>query len=266
MAHADNVCRCMKRIQIGFRTFFAVVLLGACALTADAASEMPGVAVVELFTSEGCSSCPPAEALLNELDKRAHDEALPVFALAFHVDYWNDLGWKDRFSKREYSRRQRQYAARLRERVYTPQMIVNGQDVFVGSNRAQAERAVREATETPSGATTLALETTYSDAAGDNRLVHAIVTGDVPDDYHVVFALVEHGLTSDVQRGENKGRRLVHRAVVRSLVAGGAVSPVKADLPVPSDANPSNLEVVVFVQHKTKLNIIGAAKAKILSK
>lgn len=255
----------MKRIQIGFLTVFTAVLLGACALTADARSGPPGVAVVELFTSEGCSSCPPAEALLNELDRHAHDEALPVFALAFHVDYWNDLGWKDRFSKREYSRRQRQYAEHLQGRVYTPQMIVNGRDVFVGSNRAQAERAVREATETPSAAA-LALETAYSDAGGDNRLVHAIATGDVPDGYRVVFALVEHGLTSDVQRGENKGRRLVHRAVVRSLVAGGTLSPVKADLPVPSDANPSHLEVVAFVQHKRNLKIIGAARAKILLK
>lgn len=257
----------MKRKRNGFRVIFAVMLLGVCALTADAGSKAPGVAVVELFTSEGCSSCPPAEALLNELDKRAHDEALPVFALAFHVDYWNDLGWRDRFSKREYSRRQRQYAERLQGRVYTPQMIVNGHDAFVGSNRTQAGRAIRDATKTPSGAT-LTLAAAYVDVAGgnDNRFVRTTAAGNVPDDYQVVFALVEHNLHSDVQRGENKGRHLVHRAVVRSLVAGGTSSPAGADLPIPPDATPSNLEVVAFVQHKTNLNIIGAAKTKILLK
>lgn len=253
----------MRQKQIGCRMFFAVMLLGAVALAAEAGPVVPGVAVVELFTSEGCSSCPVAEALLNELDKRAHDEALPVFALAFHVDYWNYLGWEDRFSKREYTRRQRRYASLLDGRVYTPQTVVNGHDVFVGSNRTQAERAVHAAMETPTGAVPI-LEAGYADAADGKRLIHASAAGKIPDDYEVVFALVEHGLESDVQRGENQGRRLVHRAVVRSLVTAGSVSPAKVDLQVPHDAKSSNLEVVAFVQHKTNLNIIGAARVKIL--
>lgn len=243
-----------------------MALLGVFALTADARSAVPGVAVVELFTSEGCSSCPPAEALLNELDKRAHDEALPVFALAFHVDYWNYLGWEDRFSKSEYTRRQQRYAGRREEgRVYTPQMIVNGRDIFVGSARARAEQAIRTAMKTPPEAV-LVLETAYVNASSDKRLVRISAAGKVPDGHEVVFALVEHGLESDVRRGENEGRRLAHRAVVRSLVASGSVSPAKADLQVPPDTKPSNLEVVAFVQHRTSLNIIGAARAKIFSK
>src|ERR1700744_6104626 len=94
-----------------------------------------GFAVIELFTSEGCSSCPPADALVARVQKESNDK--PVYILAFHVDYWNRLGWKDVFSSAEYSERQNQYARWLKlSSVYTPQIVVNGRTEFVGSEEA----------------------------------------------------------------------------------------------------------------------------------
>lgn len=248
--------------------FLAAALWGAFAVGAEIEPATEGIAVVELFTSEGCSSCPPAEALLNELDKRAHDEELPIFGLAFHVDYWNYLGWEDRFSKSEFTRRQRRYAASIEEgRVYTPQMVVNGRDVFVGSNRSRAGQVIRIALKTPAEVM-LALGAGYLDIQSDSnqRIVRASAAGKIPTDCDIVFALVEHGLESEVKRGENQGRRLVHRAVVRSLLVAESASPAKVHLQVPTDAKPENLEVIAFVQHRTSLNIVGAARAQILSK
>src|SRR5262245_48953789 len=97
------------------------------------AASASGFAVVELFTSEGCSSCPPADRLLADLAKRPG-----VYALEFHVDYWNSLGWRDPYSAAAYSDRQRMYG----DDIYTPQMVVNGTNLFVGSNRARAEAAI----------------------------------------------------------------------------------------------------------------------------
>src|SRR5436305_253879 len=106
-----------------------------------------GIAVVELFTSEGCSSCPPADELLSDLKTSMRGKN--IFLLAFHVDYWNYLGWNDRFSDAAFSKRQSHYADVLHAEVYTPQMIVNGQKVFVGSKRSEAEDAIADALKNP---------------------------------------------------------------------------------------------------------------------
>ena len=101
-------------------------------------------AVLELFTSEGCSDCPAAEAVLNEIALDAWADREYIYALSFHVDYWNKLGWKDEFSKSEYSERQRGYRKAFENEVlYTPQMIVNGTDEFVGSDTAKIDSAIR---------------------------------------------------------------------------------------------------------------------------
>jgi hypothetical protein len=130
-----------------------LLLAMAGAALAQAASSAPppgpashGVAVIELFTSEGCSSCPPADALLERFVGDAQRSGQPVYGLSFHVDYWDHLGWKDRYSSAAYSQRQSRYARRLGlGSLYTPQMIVNGTREFVGSNRAAADAAIREA-------------------------------------------------------------------------------------------------------------------------
>ena len=103
-------------------------------------------AVVELFTSEGCSSCPPADKLLGEIVANARENKKSVFALAFHVDYWDYIGWKDPYAKKAFSERQQRYAQTFRSnRIYTPQMVVNGTEEFVGSNRAKARANIESA-------------------------------------------------------------------------------------------------------------------------
>ncbi|MEL7087271.1 MAG: DUF1223 domain-containing protein, partial [Planctomycetota bacterium] len=126
------------------------VLPAAAEPSADEGAAIPihntPFAVVELFTSEGCSSCPPAEAVLNRLDRDARQGHQRIFTLAFHVDYWNRLGWTDPFSDRAYSDRQRDYAVTLRERsIYTPQMVVNGTTGFVGSHARRAGQEIGRA-------------------------------------------------------------------------------------------------------------------------
>ena len=106
-------------------------------------SENNGFAVLELFTSEGCSSCPPADQLIGEIEKQYKDQ--PVYILAYHVDYWNNLSWKDKFSSVENSKRQQQYSQALRSQVYTPQLVVNGKKEFVGSDRDAVESAIQTA-------------------------------------------------------------------------------------------------------------------------
>ncbi len=110
----------------------------------------PGVAVVELFTSEGCSSCPPADAVLARIDREARASGRAVVPLAFHVDYWDGLGWPDRFSSADSTSRQRDYASAFGESgLYTPQMVIGGLDRFVGSDGAQADARIAAALRRP---------------------------------------------------------------------------------------------------------------------
>lgn len=171
-------------------------------------------ALVELFTSQGCSSCPAADDLLAEL-AQAHTRAgKELLALSFHVDYWNDLGWQDPFSTKANSIRQRSYAkAFAADGVYTPQMIVNGTTEFVGSNRARATAAIREALRRPR-THVLHMRT---DAAGKNKFEVKIVARGPLDDTLLQVALVERTASSDVPRGENAGRILRHVNSVREL-------------------------------------------------
>jgi hypothetical protein len=120
----------------------------------NASSTVAPFALVELFTSEGCSSCPSADKVAAELVETARQKHTPIFVLCYHVDYWNNLGWRDRFSDKAYSHRQRRYAEVLNlDGVYTPQMIVSGREEFVGSDRARAYRSIQTALQTPSALT-----------------------------------------------------------------------------------------------------------------
>jgi hypothetical protein len=180
-------------------------------------------ALVELFTSEGCSSCPLADALLSELGAQARAAGRRVFTLAFHVDYWDDLGWKDPFDDPAWSQRQRDYSDAFgSDRIYTPQMIVNGAQEFVGSRGDEARRRIDEALAQPASvavalrvhATAPALPPTGSPAA-PLRIDYDMSGAPARVILHV--ALVEDGLVSEVRREENRGRTLRHDAVVRAL-------------------------------------------------
>ena len=231
----------------------------AAASSAAASTSGSGTPViVELFTSEGCSSCPPADALLIELDKQPIKGA-EIIALGQHVDYWNRLGWKDRFSSAQFSERQSEYSEHLGlNGVYTPQMVVDGQKEFVGNSRQDAYSAVkRAATEVKPATITLersgaeAINIKVSEAAGlgGKQLVYLAVT--------------ESGLENDVASGENSGRKLRHSAVVRTLKQIGSVKDGQFSqtehLTLSGDWNRSQMKAVVFVQEAGRGKILGAA-------
>ena len=234
--------------------------------------------VVELFTSEGCSSCPPADALLAKLDSQQPVAGAQIIALEEHVDYWDQLGWRDPFSSAEWTDRQRSYAQAFRSgSVYTPQMIVNGSTEFVGSRARQGSQAIEEAARQLT--TVLDISAT---AVPNKRAVEVTVKvvqleGAKPDDQAEVWlAVTETGLHSAVAAGENAGEDLHHAAVVRKLQRLGSAAAKKgsaadAALPVFDGVKVSldfnwkreNLRVVAFVQERRSLRIIGAAQAPI---
>ncbi|HUK62972.1 MAG TPA: DUF1223 domain-containing protein, partial [Dongiaceae bacterium] len=181
----------------------------AAPLAAAAATPAPApFAVVELFTSEGCSSCPPADALLAELSAR--DD---VLALSFHVTYWDHLGWRDRFSSPAYTARQDAYAHRFGlASLYTPQMVVNGERQFVGSDESAAHAAIRDGL-----ARTDALPITLRTRADGPEVVVDCTAPGAPADARLEVAWVDERATSSPDRGENGGRTLHHVHVARDL-------------------------------------------------
>ncbi len=218
-----------------------------------------GFAVVELFTSQGCSSCPPADRVLAELDADAQQTGKRVFILSHHVDYWNRLGWTDPFSTAEASDRQRHYAAWFRSnRIYTPQMIVNGRVEFVGSNQTRANEAVSAALEEPA-----TVEIVVGEPQRDGDTVRVSITlsdQPIPDDLRLLVALAQHGLSNHVPRGENRGRQLTHEGVVRGMTNQPAhAGDQEAILTLPERADDANFRLVAFVQSQTTGRILGAA-------
>ncbi len=216
--------------------------------------------IVELFTSEGCSSCPPADALLSQLTKTQPVAGADVIALGEHVDYWDHGGWADRFSSRRFSARQSDYANTFRkDTVYTPQMIVDGQAQFVGSDEDAARAAIARAARQPKAQVLLA-------RAGDTLSVRVdhLPASVKNDPAEVLLAVTEGGLSSSVGGGENAGRRLGHSAVVRQLtplgtVSGGVFTAAPSVKPA-SGWRRENLSAVVFVQERGSRRIVGAAE------
>lgn len=242
------------------RVFWLLSLGLACSNLPDIVlAEEPATssfAVVELFTSEGCSSCPPADRVLADLAEDAKKNGRHIFPLAFHVDYWNHLGWTDPFSSPANSKRQQQYASALGlDRLYTPQMIVNGSEQFVGSDGARARKAVKSVLSRPAPASIMI------SAAPDRdgwRIEYQV--SNVPRDAELNVALVESGLVTQVHRGENAGRTLPHTNVVRefvtrSLDGNGAGSIL---LKTKFSAKENARRVIAFVQDQRTMAIWGA--------
>ena len=167
-------------------------------------------AVLELFTSEGCSSCPPADALLARIQKEAGDK--PIYVLAYHVDYWNRLGWKDIFSNPQYSKRQYQYSRQLNSQVYTPQLVINGKTTCIGSDEPAVNNAIRNAMSDPAD---ISLNITGQLQSGKMKLDYE-VTGNTGNS-QLLIAVVQKHAVSQVRRGENEGRTLSHAQIVRHL-------------------------------------------------
>ncbi|MFN0084408.1 MAG: DUF1223 domain-containing protein [Blastocatellia bacterium] len=232
--------------------------------------------VVELFTSEGCSSCPPADAVLAALEEEQPVEGTEIIALSEHVDYWNYIGWSDPYSSAAYSARQESYAGVMgNDRIYTPQMIVDGQAEFVGSNGAKAREAITRAARAPKADVVLsrnrAAETDALAIALDIRIreVPAISSGDIAE---VLFAITERRLTSSVSRGENAGRKLSHTAVVRELRALGRIDPAARSyagvtrMAFIDGWKREDLRAIVLIQERAHRKILGAASIEIGSR
>jgi hypothetical protein len=253
---------------------FRALLTASCALLVThavpfsafaqdvAATKPASIAIVELFTSEGCSSCPPADALLRQVNLKQTNAGQLIVGISEHVTYWNNLGWRDPYSLPVFTERQSVYASRLSaEGSYTPQMVLNGRDQFVGSNggalrhallddsrRSHLDLSILSSNRTPSG-----VDVTFS------------LKQPVAKPLDIIAVLTDDADRSDVLRGENGGRLLQHVSVARSLTR---VATVKGDseqsvhLPLPdgleADSN-SGHHLILFAQEPNQGAILGAA-------
>jgi hypothetical protein len=213
--------------------------------------------VVELFTSEGCSSCPPADALLVKLSHENPPKGAQLILLGEHVDYWNYIGWTDRFSSSTFSDRQNTYANHLHlGSVYTPQMVIDGHLQTVGNGAAEVYRDISKAAAEPKPAQVVLR---WEPQQKLNIAVHTPTSAQSK----VLLAITEDGLSTAVERGENGGRTLQHAAVVRQLRELGAANngqfEASFDVAPHPDWNQSKLKVAVLVQDAGSGRILGAA-------
>ena len=215
--------------------------------------------LVELFTSEGCATCPPADRNLAVLDKEQPNPDAEIITLALHVDYWNRLGWKDEFSSPLYSQRQEIYGDKFKiNSVYTPQMVVDGSKQFIGSNLSEARKVIAESAKAQKANVEL------SDAAGKLK----VKISDIPKhEISAVFlAIAEDNLSTDVKKGENGGRTLQHSSVVRQLKPLGRILPpdnsfeIETVLETQSNWKKENLKVIVFVQENRSRKVLGVMR------
>lgn len=254
-----------KNIRTASLTILFVVCAGALLVASRnswAATPSQSTAVlVELFTSEGCSSCPPADALLESLDRSSGASGPKTVVLSEHVDYWNQIGWTDPYSSPRFSERQRVYASRLHlQSVYTPQMVVDGSVEFVGSDAQRAKAAIAH-----SARAEKAIIRILPGADGGKALTVRVEVDALPSqaaNADVYLALAVNEATSQVLRGENGGRRLRHVAVVRSLnsigtMNRGASFVKEVSLPLNKQPDTSQLRLVAFVQEQGQGKVLG---------
>ncbi len=261
----------MRALPIVIGALATAAVIGAAmpkARTGPAQPPLRHFVLAELFTSEGCSSCPPADALLQRIAAESPVPGVQIVALEEHVDYWDNLGWRDPFSSAAFTRRQSDYGARVfrSDNIYTPQLVIDGAFAVIGSDDRGVRDAVGRAAARPAANVHVAATT------ADNR-AHVEVSVDVPTavghgkDADIVVAIVEDGLTSRVERGENHGRTLSHAGVVRLLRAIGSL-PSKSssatavgDFPVDRAWQASHLRAIVFVQERNTLRVLGSSVA-----
>lgn len=220
-----------------------------------------GFAVIELFTSEGCSSCPPADELLASIQREVKDK--PVYILAYHVDYWDRQGWKDIFSNADYSKRQVQYGNWLNNpQIYTPQAIINGKSEFVGSEESQIRLAILKQLATNSG-----MMLTLQAKQSEKEVQVSYQTTGAPKGSIIAIAIVQKNAQSKVIRGENAGRELSHVQIVRKLQNNvlSATGNGMITVALPKDFNTQDFEILGLIQDKNNGGILGAAKASFSS-
>lgn len=262
------------------RLLFALALILAVTSQAGSSQNAAGTAdnsstrvpvVLELFTSEGCSSCPPADALLAKLQEQQPVAGAEIIALEEHVDYWDHEGWVDPFSSAQWTQRQQVYASGFADHgVYTPELVINGRSGFVGSHMGEAYRAIANAVAQPR--TEISVSLLESEKRGHEQVkvevgkLQGAEQGDVAE---VWLVIAETALHSSVTGGENAGHDLHHAPVVRWLHKVGTsnlnAAPSfagESDLKLDSAWKRNNLRIVAFVQEKRSHHILGAAVAR----
>jgi hypothetical protein len=252
----------------------AVLALGFPGIPADDTAQAEPLAavpvLVELFTSEGCSSCPPADRLLSELLAEQPVPGVRIIALGEHVDYWNELGWPDRFASESFTARQAGYrsAAFPASPIYTPQVVVDGSLQCVGSDAAAVRRAIVRAARAAKTPVEVALRRSASAVAVTAGIPAAAVL-DAPAE--LLLAVIENRLATQVARGENKGRFLEHDAVVRRLERLARLEPgdsgvsFEKNFPIDEGWKTADLEVVAIVQDAETRRVLGAAAVPLAS-
>ena len=243
-----------------------MMFAGAPGGSRDNSAQTP--VLVELFTSEGCSSCPPADRLLQDLDKQPVPGA-QVIVLSEHVDYWNHIGWKDPYSSRFFSDRQGAYSGHFGlNSVYNPELVVDGATEFVGSDSRRANQACAEARSSQKISVRIS-----NVSVGDGNIQARVEADSLPESFspsnaEVVAVVALNHAESQVSAGENSGRRLTHVAVVQSLTRIGTVEKGKnlsqdVRLKLPSGDDPSNLRLIVFVQESGPGKVLGATLERV---
>lgn len=221
--------------------------------------------LVELFTSEGCSDCPPADGVLARLEREQPSADAEIITLALHADYWDRLGWKDSFSSHSFSERQESYGNKFKlDSIYTPQMIVDGEKEFVGSNFDTARNAVSDAAKNPKAK----IEITPQSAQKNQNARLTLKITDLPahENSDVWLVTAEDNLQTAVERGENRDKTLKHTSIAREMRIIGEVNStaktfnVETEYQIQPEWNRKNLKLIVFVQGKESKQVYAVNK------
>jgi hypothetical protein len=252
----SNLDRCRLGVLAAFSLAAMWILFPAAALAAPA-----NPILVELFTSEGCSDCPPADAFLKALDAAQPIPGAQLIVLEEHVDYWDDQGWRDPFSSHAFTLRQSEYVERLHVKngPYTPQMVIDGSEAFVGSDRPQAGRAF--AKEIPVPKISVQISAIHIE---DGKILAHLEIGAAPLKAEVFIAVALDHAESQVLKGENGGRQLQHVAVVERLDSVGKIQKGETfskDVAIKMDHPEKQYRVIAFVQQADAGKVLGAAAA-----
>lgn len=253
----------MKRIVIllsGIVAAAIIIIVMGCTennkpVKAIRSKERMGFVLMELFTSQGCSSCPPADYILGQyaLKNDAH-----IIPLAFHVDYWDRLGWKDSFSTAGFTQRQHEYAAKFNlESVYTPQLIINGRKELVGSNEAAIAETVSDFLNETASVT---INVSNKIVEGNTVKIGYIINNNIAHS-SINAALVQAKLVTHIRAGENRGLQLNNYNVVRDLTTMHLTNTTgNLILHLPPGSNAAEFSIVLFVQDNDSGKIAGASK------
>lgn len=249
----------MKKIKLISFFITLALLVGITAFGQNNTSKegIRGIAVLELFTSEGCSSCPPADELMGRIQKEYKGSNL--FVLSYHVDYWDHQGWKDVFGDAAYTKRQYEYARFLgKEPIYTPQVIINGKVDYIASDEAVVRGALKKALSRPA-VRDLSLKATVV----NNKITVKYIIDEVTKNSHLLLAVIQKSAKSDVKRGENAHRVLSHFQIVHQLHSTAIKKETtgSSTMSLPKGFNTKDFEIVGFIQDMNSGTILGANRA-----